>query len=292
LAEQLYRAYLTLATGLNSSNPEQAKELYTSAASLAVSDSGEARSQLQSLGAPLPPVQPTPAPQPTLSLDPAIIAAAAPAAIPAPDAAATPVPAAPAAPAAASQSAPAPSALQGWITFRTTRNGTVQVYIMRGDGSEQKPAPDDVRVRLDAFYQDEHRNSDGRLLTVQNANGRSDSNIFVTNSDGSQVTLADSTGEESDPVWSSAGDRIAFVSNHTGNHEIWLMRGDGSEQQQLTSNTWEWDKHPTWSPDSSQIAFFSNRSGQRQIWVMNSDGSNQRNLSNNTYDDWDPVWLK
>jgi Tol biopolymer transport system component len=106
------------------------------------------------------------------------------------------------------------------------------------------------------------------------------------------VTLTDNNGDEYDPVWSDTGDHIAYVANHTGNDEIWVMRADGGEQRQLTFNNWEWDKHPTWSPDGSQLAFFSNRSGQRQIWVMGSDGSSQRNLSNNVYDDWDPVWIK
>jgi tetratricopeptide (TPR) repeat protein len=284
LAEELYRAYLTTAAGMASSDTAKAQELYTSAASLRVRDSNEARIQLQGLGAPLPPIQPMLTPQPTLSLDPSLVGAVA----PIPVAAETPTPMT-----ATSQAAsPAPSALQGWIAFRTTRDGTVQVYIMRADGSEQKAAPDDVRTRLDAFYQDEHRSPDGRMVTVQNASGRTDTNIFVTNSDGSQTAaIADSTGNESDPVWSHIGDHIAFVSNRTGNDEVWIMRADGSEQTQLTSNTWEWDKHPTWSPDSSQIAFFSNRSGTRQIWVMNSDGKGQRNLSNNSFDDWDPVWL-
>jgi TolB protein len=294
LAEELYRAYLTLASGMSSSDAAQAQELYTLAAALPVRDSGEARAQLQGLGAPLPPVQPMVTPQPTVSLDPSVTLSSAPR--PTVAAVETPTPAAQsavAAPASAQQPAPAPSAYAGWIAYRSTRDGTVQVYIMRGDGSEQQPAPDDIRVRLDSFYQDEQRNADGRMLTVQSASGRSDSNIFITSSDGSQMsTIADSTGDETDPVWSRIGDRIAFVSNHTGNDEVWIMRGDGSEQRQLTSNTWEWDKHPTWSPDSSQIAFFSNRSGQRQIWVMKSDGSGQSNLSNNAFEDWDPVWLK
>ncbi len=161
------------------------------------------------------------------------------------------------------------------------------------DGSEQQIAPEEIRGRLDSFYQDEHRGPDGRSVFVQSATGRSDANIFLASSDGVNKTmLTDNNGDEYDPVWSSTGDRIAYVSNNTGNDEIWQMRTDGAEQRQLTFNNWEWDKHPTWSPDGSQIAFFSNRSGQRQIWAMGSDGSNQRNLSNNLYDDWDPVWLK
>jgi Tol biopolymer transport system component len=182
---------------------------------------------------------------------------------------------------------------QGWIAFRTTRAGFEEIYVMRGDGSEQQLATEEVRSRIDSLYQEERRAPDGRMVFVQSANGRSDANIYVVGSDGMNPNMfTDYNGDEYDPVWSPAGDRIVFVSNHTGNDEIWIMRADGGEQRQLTFNNWEWDKHPTWSPDSSQIAFFSNRSGQRQVWVMGTDGSAQRNLSNNNYDDWDPVWIK
>lgn len=277
LAEQLYRAYLALASEVRAANPNYARELLTMAAAMPVNDSSEARSQLQNLGLAAPAAQPTPTAIPTLAyVAPVAVAPAAPAETPTPEP--TPTPA---------------NTYQGWIAFRSTRDGTEKVYVMRSDGSEQQLAPDDVRSRLDGLYQEERRAPDGRVVYVQSPAGRSDANIYVTSGDGLNVnTLTDNNRDEYDPVWSSGGDRIAFVSNSSGNDEIWVMRADGAEQRQLTANNWEWDKHPTWSPDGSQIAFFSNRSGQRQIWVMSGDGSGQRNLSSNNYDDWDPVWLK
>jgi TolB protein len=150
-----------------------------------------------------------------------------------------------------------------------------------------------MRGRIDAIYQEERRSPDGWTVFVQAATGRSDANLYMTSSDGANTReITTYAGDEYDPVWARVGDRIAFVANHTGNDEIWVMGGDGSGQRQLTVNNWEWDKHPTWSPDGNQIAFFSNRSGQRQIWVMNADGSNPRNVSHNGFDDWDPVWIK
>jgi tetratricopeptide (TPR) repeat protein len=281
LAEELYRAYLALASEIRSKDEAYARELYTFAAALPVHDSSEARSQLQNLGAAVPAAQPTPTPQPTVAYVEAAVVAA-PVAPAAPVETPTPEP-----------TAAAANTYQGWIAFRSTRGGSEQVYMMRGDGSEQQIAPEELRGRLETLYQDEHRGPDGRTAFVQSPAGRSDANIFIASSDGVNNTqVTDNHTDEYDPVWSATGDRIAFVSNHTGNDEIWVMRADGSEPRQLTFNDWQWDKHPTWAPDATQIAFFSNRSGQRQIWVMGSDGSNQRNLSNNVYDDWDPVWIK
>jgi len=95
------------------------------------------------------------------------------------------------------------------------------------------------------------------------------------------------------PVWSPRGDRLAFVSTEPGNDEIYTIGIDGTGQERLTFNDWEWDKHPTWSPDGSQIVFWSNEgSGRQQLWIMNADGSERCLLLESSYNDWDPVWIK
>jgi TolB protein len=277
LAEQLYQAYLDLGDqAAADGNADYAAQLYTLAAGLAVQDHSAASSRLQQA-----PATPTPLPTPVPVAAAPVIAvpvAAVEAVPPAPEPTATPTPAA---------------SFQGWIAFRTTRNGSEEIFVMRADGSEQQPAPVELRGQLDQLYQHEQWAPDGsRHVYVQAASGRSDANLYVAGADGQGlVEVTHFVEDEYDPAWSRDGQWIAFVSNHTGNDEIWLMRADGSEPRQLTWNNWEWDKHPTWSPDSRQLAFFSNRTGKRQIWAMGSDGSGQRNLSNNNYDDWDPVWI-
>lgn len=99
-----------------------------------------------------------------------------------------------------------------------------------------------------------------------------------------------------DPAWSPVSDDIAFTATESGNDEIWRIKADGTQVQQLTHNTWEWDKSPTWSPDGKQIVFMSNRTGNQQLWIMNADGSDQRLLMGwdnwTPYNDWGPVWVK
>jgi Tol biopolymer transport system component len=96
-----------------------------------------------------------------------------------------------------------------------------------------------------------------------------------------------------DPAWSPTSEQITFVSNDSGNDEIWVINRDGGGALQLTRDQWNWwDKHPSWSPDGSKIVFWSNRTGNRQIWVMDADGSNLHSLSRTRFNDWDPVWIK
>jgi hypothetical protein len=111
-------------------------------------------------------------------------------------------------------------------------------------------------------------------------------------------------------VWSPTAEKIAFVSNDTGDDEIWVVNNDGSHPVQLTSSNEvynaqeigkdtfipEINKYPSWSPDGKQIVFTSNRTGNDQLWIMNADGSDQRLLMGwenwTPYTDWGPVWVK
>ncbi len=97
-----------------------------------------------------------------------------------------------------------------------------------------------------------------------------------------------------DPVWSPDGQRIAFVSQNKGSDDIWIAQAkDGTEQWNLTPNTWEWDKHPSWGPDSQHIVFWSNREGTKQIFIIDADNLNDwRKVSATTWDEYDPIWIK
>jgi len=77
--------------------------------------------------------------------------------------------------------------------------------------------------------------------------------------------------------------RIVFASYRGGNHEIYVMNADGSEQTNLTNNP-AYDAFPSWSPDGKKIAFQTTRHGKEEVYVMNSDGSNETRLTNN------PAW--
>lgn len=61
--------------------------------------------------------------------------------------------------------------------------------------------------------------------------------------------------------------RIAFISDRTGHKELWVMRWDGSDQQQLTSHR-SIALAPAWSPDGQWLAFTSFLSGRPQLYVL------------------------
>lgn len=274
VAELLYRAYIGVADRyVQAEDMDKALAAYQRAVDLGLDSNGIAAKRVAELNKLLVPPTPVPAPA-------SVAAAPAPVAVEP-----TPV-------------ASWQEQYSGWIAFRSNRDGGEATYIMRADGSDAQLAPPEVIYNLTQAYQQQQWSPDGLVFVyVKQVSEEASTNIFKVRSDlpstwDRDTMLTDYRGTEYDPVWSPDGQSIAFVANHTGNDEIWIMNQDGGNQRQLTYNDWPWDKHPSFSPDSKQIVFYSNRSGNRQIWVMNSDGSKQVNISNNKAEEWDPTWIR
>ncbi len=92
------------------------------------------------------------------------------------------------------------------------------------------------------------------------------------------------------PVPPPINSPLVFVSNRSGNDEIYVMGTDGTVTN--ISNNGASDTSPAWSPDGNQIAFVSNRDGNDEIYVMNSDGSNVVRLTNDAASDNTPMWTQ
>ena len=70
---------------------------------------------------------------------------------------------------------------------------------------------------------------------------------------------------------------IVFMSQRSGNKDIWRIKGDGTNPVQLTNNPAD-DDWPSYSPDYTKILFTSKRDENEEIYVMNADGSGRRAL--------------
>jgi TolB protein len=61
--------------------------------------------------------------------------------------------------------------------------------------------------------------------------------------------------------------RIAFVSDRSGAKELWVMRWDGADAQQITSYR-SIALSPAWSPDGQWLAFTSFLRGNPQLFIL------------------------
>ena len=87
-----------------------------------------------------------------------------------------------------------------------------------------------------------------------------------------QITSA--AGPEDFPTWSPDGQRLAFQSDESGNHDIWVTQLGGGGAVNRTMGRVEEDLSPSWSPDGSQIAFLSGT----DVFVMPAVGGAPRKV--------------
>jgi TolB protein len=174
------------------------------------------------------------------------------------------------------------------IAFRFERNGDPEIWLMSADGSGRhrlarglSPAwsPDGSRI---AYA------SPGDILCPPGRGPRC-TGISIMNADGSgQHRLPHTDGGEY-PSWSPDGKRIAFNSNLSGDHVMYIVDVDGSRVVDLSrvGEGWQVD----WSPDGRSILFTSHRDhpdNYTDIYVMRPDGSGVRRLTDNR--GYTPAW--
>jgi len=101
--------------------------------------------------------------------------------------------------------------------------------------------------------------------------------IFIDNPDddvpGSRVS---GSANDVGLSWSPGGNQVAYMSDHTGNWEIYIYDLGGGFQV-LTDNPAS-DGLPAWSPDGSAIAFASDRGGAWGIYLMRPGGEDPRQV--------------
>ena len=108
----------------------------------------------------------------------------------------------------------------------------------------------------------------------------------------SLTPLTADPGYEGEPTFSPDGQTIAYVSDRSGNFEIFLKQITGGPDLNLTNNGAD-DVQPAFSPDGKQIAFVSTRSSSSNllypgvdysllggdIWVMSALGGSARRIA-------------
>ena len=85
------------------------------------------------------------------------------------------------------------------------------------------------------------------------------------------IQLTNSSAADFNPVWSPQGRQIAFVSNQSGEDEIWLADLDKSEEQRfqnISQNPISKDTHPAWSPDGKSLVWVGEQDGIRTLLLQ------------------------
>ena len=140
------------------------------------------------------------------------------------------------------------------VAFTSNRNGQWDIYILNlQTGATQQLTQTQTYDGAPAW------SPDSQFLIYQTLNGANLDLIVqsVTDLSAAPIQLTNNSGDNYDPSWSPDGHTVAFVTNRSGQSELWLADLQNIENRftllQAGSQT-EYST-PRWSPDGSTLAW-------------------------------------
>ncbi len=111
-------------------------------------------------------------------------------------------------------------------------------------------------------------------------------NIYLLDETGASKRLTSSISWDGEPVFSNNDRFIIFVSDRTGNRELWRIDRFSGNLKQLT-NEGGWKSNPSVS-QTGVIAFISGRHPKRDVYIL--EGGIQRRLTHLDGEIYSPAW--
>jgi Tol biopolymer transport system component len=161
---------------------------------------------------------------------------------------------------------------EGRIVFgRRTGPGAWDIWVMNANGSNQRQVTDLAGASI---WPSPSPNG-GRIAFASDYTGQW--HIYTSRYDGTglkQITPAvpDGTSDWA-PEWSPSGNEIAFTRETPApgtdagvDEDVWMVRTDGSQLRQLTSDPARADLFPNWSPDGRYVVFYGATDWEGPNW--------------------------
>ncbi len=109
------------------------------------------------------------------------------------------------------------------------------------------------------------------------------------------LTTEHSSIHELNPVWSPDGKWIAYLSDKTGEYELYTRPQMGGEEMRITTDGGIYRYGPVWSPDSKKLLYWDKL---HQLWFVNVDEKKPVLVDKGEYNDisdgsWSPdsLWI-
>jgi Tol biopolymer transport system component/tRNA A-37 threonylcarbamoyl transferase component Bud32 len=197
---------------------------------------------------------------------------------------------------------PAWTADGNWIIFSSNReeNETTRhlwkLRVSGGWGVPKRPEPELLAGLGENANEPAISGNGRRLAYTQEAHDLNIWELHLPDQAGkpaSSERLISSTRDDLFPDFSPDGTKIAFGSDRSGHHEIWVCERDGSYPRKLTSFAGPLTTDPHWSPDGKKVVFSSRAEKNRaEIYLINAQGGPPRRLTHSPADCIAPNWSR
>lgn len=156
------------------------------------------------------------------------------------------------------------------------------VYELNGelvvlDARSKKSTPISINVAAEGNWSRSSRVSAANLIESWALSPKGERALFAARGDiftapiekGPTRNLTDSSGAHDKwPSWSPDGSQIAFISDKSGEEEIYLIPQDGSKPaEQITNGGTAMRYQPEWAPDGKRLAF-SDKDGKLYVLTL------------------------
>jgi len=180
------------------------------------------------------------------------------------------------------------------IAFASHRDGNWEIYVLTTASGEIR------RVTNDLIYESRPSWSPDSQWLAYEGYGQGNLDVYIVKADGSEgpYPVTRSAAAEFDPAWTtdSAGRRIAYVSNRTGNQDIYVISLDDPREDKAINltNTPDADEYsPAWSPDGTSMAYATTVNGIPLVYAVKIDQPSQPILiGQGQYPAWSPDGLE
>jgi Tol biopolymer transport system component len=186
------------------------------------------------------------------------------------------------------------------LAFTVIHDGGASVHVMAADGSGARRLSGALPSAATVAEYPVTWTPDGALVFRRTVDGVSRDLVVALDGDAPRPFF--DRPEDSSPVWSPDGMRIAFIRRTDGGRaSLWVKAADGGWERRLTDQAGndelrlvaplEENDHAAWSPDGEWIAF-TNTTNAASVHVIRADGTAHRRLTDidrpSVFNGWSP----
>ena len=138
-------------------------------------------------------------------------------------------------------------------------------YIYKFDATTKKYEKLNITLAADDVYARDEIKSVQKKITAVSPSSNGKRAVLVARGEVFNVPVGvgvtknltrTSNGHERSAIWSPDGKHIAYISDVTGETEIYILNNEGGDAKQLTQNNDTYIVDMQWMPDSKKIIFF------------------------------------